>query len=1063
MATVTKSIGTSSRDYSTITLWEADLDDTLIYSSGDDAVGECYNDADFAEGPNINGGATVGLNSVTLTVADGEKHDGTAGTGVKVSGNYRISAGITLSNIVFTVSDIENNLTSANNFGLYGSARADVRFLRCIVHHSHPAHNQDISSILIFRRGSAMNNIVYGTLVNRDISTPIGIQVQSESGLGYYGYCYNNTIYNVTNTNASITTGGARGIFLNNVDLASHTIAKNNICVDTDTPNDPGFSSDIFFNDTASPAPYNLTSDDTGDDSTGDNTGALINKVSSGQFVSTVGGSEDLHLKSGADAIGAATDLAATPDGVQYDINGSNRNALAATVWDIGAHQYASTASIGTSSRDYSTITLWEADLDDTTVYGAGANAVGECYNDSTFDETVTIDGGTTVGLNSATLTVAAGERHDGTAGTGALLFKTSGGSPYYNIIINLNGVNRTLEWLEYQRTGTTFGAIGTISTTANTEGYIRNNICHNIDSATTGEPAIISLSNATTLIYTVTNNIVYACNHTANNATQMNGIRSLGVGPGSTIANNTVHAIGKTQGTGDCHGIANVNDDSDLSFKNNLSTDTTNSGTGAAKDYETTSLTNTDSATNMSSDATSPETGLRNVVTSDQFVSTVGGSEDLHLKSGSDAIGAGTDLGTTPDGVQYDIDGFDRDAANRVWDIGADQAAATITKTIGTTARDYSTITLWEADLDVATIYQSGDDAVGECYNDSTFDETVTIDGGITVGLNSVTLTAATGEKHDGTAGTGVQWSWTGGNLGTLCQLGLTTDSVTRIIEYIDFNGNNQNILTLVYHRNPNTGSCTTRYSLMRQLVGTNYNTPVTLADISNRNNYFYNNILYNCDTTGSNFRKTIGLNSNGAIAAQEIYNCTIHNIASQATNDIYGAYGYQSYSDATGEIVKNTIITSVNGNSPRSACFDFLSGASQPPSNAVYSHNISSDSSATGTGSLTNKTAANQFVSTVNGSEDLHLKAGSDAINAGLDLGTTPDGIQYDIDGDLRGNFGLSSIGADEFSALASRPDLVITRLGLMATPFKTFTVTDKGIVVEDANGKQFLMFVF
>ena len=111
-----------------------------------------------------------------------------------------------------------------------------------------------------------------------------------------------------------------------------------------------------------------------------------------------------------------------------------------------------------------------------------------------------------------------------------------------------------------------------------------------------------------------------------------------------------------------------------------------------------------------MSSDATSPETGLRNVVTSDQFVSIVSGSEDLHLKAGSDAIGAGTDLGTTPDGVQYDIDGFDRDAANRVWDIGADQAAATVTKTIGTTARDYSTMTLWEADLDDSTVYQSGD-----------------------------------------------------------------------------------------------------------------------------------------------------------------------------------------------------------------------------------------------------------------------------------------------------------------------------------------------------------------
>jgi hypothetical protein len=40
---------------------------------------------------------------------------------------------------------------------------------------------------------------------------------------------------------------------------------------------------------------------------------------------------------------------------------------------------------------------------------------------------------------------------------------------------------------------------------------------------------------------------------------------------------------------------------------------------------------------------------------------------------------------------------------------------------------------------------------------------------------------------------------------------------------------------------------------------------------------------------------------------------------------------------------------------------------------------------------------------------------------------------------------------------------PDSVITRLGLTATPFKSYTITDKGVVVEDANGRHFLMFVF
>ena len=80
---VTKTLGTNSRDYSTISLWEADLDNASVYMEGDEAVGECYNDSTFSPF-NINGGVTIGLKSITLKAAAGESHDGTAGTGVKV-------------------------------------------------------------------------------------------------------------------------------------------------------------------------------------------------------------------------------------------------------------------------------------------------------------------------------------------------------------------------------------------------------------------------------------------------------------------------------------------------------------------------------------------------------------------------------------------------------------------------------------------------------------------------------------------------------------------------------------------------------------------------------------------------------------------------------------------------------------------------------------------------------------------------------------------------------------------------------------------------------------------
>ena len=54
-------------------------------------------------------------------------------------------------------------------------------------------------------------------------------------------------------------------------------------------------------------------------------------------------------------------------------------------------------------------------------------------------------------------------------------------------------------------------------------------------------------------------------------------------------------------------------------------------------------------------------------------FVSIGPGSEDLHLDAGSVCIEAGVDLGTTNE-VNIDIDGFDRDANDVTWDMGADQ-----------------------------------------------------------------------------------------------------------------------------------------------------------------------------------------------------------------------------------------------------------------------------------------------------------------------------------------------------------------------------------------------------
>ena len=61
-----------------------------------------------------------------------------------------------------------------------------------------------------------------------------------------------------------------------------------------------------------------------------------------------------------------------------------------------------------------------------------------------------------------------------------------------------------------------------------------------------------------------------------------------------------------------------------------------------------------------------------------------------------------------------------------------------------------------------------------------------------------------------------------------------------------------------------------------------------------------------------------------------------------------------------------------------------------------------------------MTGAVTEDQFISIVAGAEDLHLSGNSDAIDAGADLTGTVDGVEYDIDGQVRA--GLWDIGADE-----------------------------------------------
>lgn len=341
------------------------------------------------------------------------------------------------------------------------------------------------------------------------------------------------------------------------------------------------------------------------------------------------------------------------------------------------------TYTIGTGGRDYSTISSHAADADNSGLYSAGDDIVGELYNDSVFDEMVAVDGGGTVGVNSITYRPAAGQEHDGTAGSGVRIIDSSASSPYQAFTLNVDGIDKTIEKLEISRTSSiSLALIGPGSLSATTTLTVKHCILHGLTATTSGGPAAVNFPNVGSAVWSVCRNLVYAITHNTANASDVYGIKFLGVGAGTCLAGNTIHAITKAAGTGDAWGIS-VSDDADLDIINNISTDPTNTGSGSTGAFTPATFTNANASNNLSSDATAPGTGsLVNKSAANQFVSTTPGSEDLHLKSGADAIDAGANLGTTPAGIQYDIDGTD--VTGGTWDIGADEFESAPTGSIG-------------------------------------------------------------------------------------------------------------------------------------------------------------------------------------------------------------------------------------------------------------------------------------------------------------------------------------------------------------------------------------------
>lgn len=338
------------------------------------------------------------------------------------------------------------------------------------------------------------------------------------------------------------------------------------------------------------------------------------------------------------------------------------------------------------------------------------------------------------------------------------------------------------------------------------------------------------------------------------------------------------------------------------------------------------------------------------------------------------------------------------------------------VIKTIGTTGRDYSLVSTWEADLDNDTLYAPGDDAVGEMYNDTVFDELVTLNGGGTIGLNSIKLTAAESDRHTGVAGTGVEWTYSPGSSGRI----LTISSISNVtVEWIDFNGQDK-IAYGIYISHAQ--SVIFRNNIVHEM-SSHLKTAGILAIGDCDGGEINRNIIYGIDFTGTfSSVRSVGIDISNIFDASrsfKVQNNTVSNVTGSNILSAGSIYGIESINaSGTNVSVYNNLVVSTSATTTGEVKdFKFYN------TNLDSDYNFSSDNSAEDGGGVNNLIGqdSDQFVSATN----FHLKTSSTAIDVGHSRGSS-NGVNVDIDGDTVS--GLWDIGADEVIVAGVSPLLRI-----------------------------------
>ena len=346
------------RAFSTITLFEAMIDDSSpdYWGTTDDVVGELHADSNFTDAT-VNFNQKQSLSSVTLSVYEDDRHDGTAESGAlwKPTANSGHNVGILVMNIDNMTAewlDISlDSLDSRNtNRAIVLPGTNDDNIIRNNLLHdkggnpgsSGPTAIQTTAPGGTSDTISILNNIIYNW-VETSNDHALGININQWQGTSYV---YNNTVYNIVSNGGSKYAYGI--LFANNSNTTTNI--KNNIVAQLS-----GAQERAYYKNNASStvnSANNLSDDTAGaaydaedmNQSLNDSSALIGKTLAQIDFVSTSAGSEDLHLDTSSVCLEAGVDLGTT-NGVNIDIDGVDRDATGVT-WDIGADQ-KSEASTG--------------------------------------------------------------------------------------------------------------------------------------------------------------------------------------------------------------------------------------------------------------------------------------------------------------------------------------------------------------------------------------------------------------------------------------------------------------------------------------------------------------------------------------------------------------------------------------------------------------------------------------------------------------------------------------------------------------------------------------------